>query len=555
MATVVEPKKAVKKTKPAAVDQAIQQLADLGVTRRRIPLSALRRHPDNRVPSEAAIGDVAASMDSLGQIEPAIVRPLFGDTWQVISGETRWRAAERLGWAALDCEVREYTDAEALQALAAANASRQDLTAIDKAKLIVRLCESKSTGGGGLSREAAAAMFELQSAGAASNLVRLLELPDVWQQRVASGELPQTFGRELLRLVPLDAGVWVDLEKEWGDRHETDSTEIKEWSAFHSRAELEGAVDSLVNEWTRVVEKGDRQHCDAWQVDGAEYFHPLRFKLTPNLEEELRIIDVTLDGNTKRRATNVTLYDSFQVPAIKAHVAKCRAKNGGGRDSDRDEEPAEKLTPAQQAAEEKRKRAEAAEKLERRINAWRTEWMRELCAIALMEDEHHDLAVRLCMWLQSHVRNVSYKNYEDLAIDHFLKDLWNGKKDSWSAALAGNKRPGAAEFVAHWLRVPNRDGHLHPFGDRNVLDLSARLRIDLVDAWGVMQAGQKTPERFRAFFEIHNSEQLDELGRELGVHVVGATKEAKVRLFTSRDRTLPLPKSLRLKELTGKAGA
>ncbi len=562
MATVVEPvKKTGKKAKSAAVDQAIEQLAEnVPGERRKIPLSALRRHPDNRRPTEAAIGDVAASMDRVGQIEAAIVRPLFGNTYEVISGETRWLAAERLGLATLDCEVRKLTDSEALQVLAAANASRQDLTPIDKANLIVRLCQAKSEGGGGMTREEAAAVFDLQSGGAASNLVRLLELPSPWQFRVASGELPQTFARELLRLVPLDAGVWVELEEEWGDRHETNSEQIKQWSPFAARVELEQWIDNLVDQWTRVVERGDKQHVDAWHVEGAEWNQPCRFKMTPELEAELKIVDVTIDGETKRRATNVTLYDAFQIPAIKAHVAKQRAKHGGDGDSDRDEKPVEKLTPAQQAAEEKRRRAEAAEKLERRIAAWRTAWLRELCAAEIVAPKHDCLAIRICMCLQSTYGMLSFRNREDLELDEFLKSLWQEKRaDAWECMLASNASRktshGAAELVAHWLRVSDRDGHLHPLSTNRVVTLARELKIDLDDAWLVGQSGKGRDDFLRGFCELHNGEQLDELGRELGVHVAGAkTKAIKVQMLSNCARILKLPKSLRLKELTGKAG-
>lgn len=557
MATVVEPvKRTGKRTKPAAVDQAIEQLAEgTNPQRRKIPLGALRRHPDNRQPTEAAIGDVAASMDRLGQIEAAIVRPLFGDTYEVISGETRWRAAERLGWAAIDCEVRQLTDAEALQVLAAANASRQDLTAIDKAKLIVRLCQPKSEGGGGMTREAAALMFDLQSGGAASNLVRLLELPDVWQQRIASGEIPQTFARELLRLTPLDAGVWVEVEQDWNERLDTDGL-VEMYSPFESRSQLERYVDNVFDDWTRVIEKGQKQHCDAWKIEGAEWHQPCRFKITPELEAELKVIECVIDGETHRRATNVALYDSLQIPAIKAHVAKQRAKAGGGRDADG--EPKKNLTPVEQAAEEKRRRAEADDKLERRIHAWRTAWLRELCARRIETTGHGDLAVRICMWFSAHVRQLSYRNIDDLSLNDFLSSLWGTKGEPWSGAIREKYDciTDAASLVAHWLRVSDRDGHLHPFPDGNVVDLSKRLKIDLDHEWCTLQSGQETDDRFRAFFELHNGEQLDALGKELGVFVENAkTKLIKVNRLTNRDRVFKLPKSLRLKELSGKAGA
>jgi ParB/RepB/Spo0J family partition protein len=169
----------------------------------------LTRHPDNREPTAAAVAAMVASMRAEGQIEPLLVRPMPGPQgersgaagWQIISGETRWRAARELGLESLAVRVVDATDPRALELMAICNARRVDLDPVEKARLIARLCAPIVRGGAGLTREAAAKIYGLESGAAASNLVRLLDLPVAWRERVASGAVPQSVARLLLPYV------------------------------------------------------------------------------------------------------------------------------------------------------------------------------------------------------------------------------------------------------------------------------------------------------------------------------------------------------------------
>jgi ParB-like chromosome segregation protein Spo0J len=73
----------------------------------RLSLGDLVRHPKNRKVSGEAIDERAASMAESGQLEPIIVRKIgemlddLGGPplrYQILSGETRWLAAKKLGW-------------------------------------------------------------------------------------------------------------------------------------------------------------------------------------------------------------------------------------------------------------------------------------------------------------------------------------------------------------------------------------------------------------------------------------------------------------------------
>jgi ParB/RepB/Spo0J family partition protein len=518
----------------------------------RVSPKQLARHPDNRQPTTTSIDAVASSLVSEGQIEPILVRLLHAAdefqnfaTYQIISGETRCRAAASLGWDSVEIELVALDDAATLRVLAAANAARQDLDPIAQARLIERLCQSIDQGGSGLTREQAAKMFDLQSGGAASNLVRLLELPEAWQARVASGELPQSYARELLLLIDLgeQSEAWTDLEKEWAEQEQN-----RGYGAFESREELGNEVERLLEHCTRPVERNDKRR---YQAEGLGYeAHPIRFKLTALLEENLRIVRLTMDGVPIRRATNCKLYDELQIPAIKSWLAK--KKTGKSDDSENLlQEERRSLSPKQQAAADAERREKAGEVLAKRVEKWRAAWLRELVATAIVHEDHADLCVRLVVWQQTQITKVSYGDLNNLSIETYLAASWGSP---WHGVFRGKGQGNVEQLVAHWLLVPARDGYSHPMPDEKVEDLVELLQINLADQWGVMQSRGERPERYQEFFALHNSEQLDALGRELEVGTTGATKKSgKVSAFLNAPKTLKLPKSLR--PLRGKRGA
>jgi hypothetical protein len=145
---------------------------------------------------------------------------------------------------------------------------------------------------------------------------------------------------------------------------------------------------------------------------------------------------------------------------------------------------------------------------------------------------------------------VSYGDVNNLALEQYLAASWGSP---WHGVLRGNGQGNVERLVAHWLLAPARDGYEHPMPDEKVEDLVELLKIDIADQWGVMQAGATRPDRYQEFFELHNSGQLDALGRELEVGTTGAAKKpGKVSAFLAAPKTLRLPKSL--KPLRGKRG-
>ncbi len=144
---------------------------------------------------EQAIEELAASIAEKGILQPLIVTPRSdADGWELISGERRWRAAQRAGLAAVPVIVREVDEREMLELALVENLQREDLDPIDEADGYRQLLEEFGLTQAELARRVG------KSRPAVSNALRLLELPESVRTRVKGGELSAGHARTLLGL-------------------------------------------------------------------------------------------------------------------------------------------------------------------------------------------------------------------------------------------------------------------------------------------------------------------------------------------------------------------
>jgi ParB family chromosome partitioning protein len=104
---------------------------------RRVPIEYLRPNPRNprRHFSDAELDDLAASIKERGIIQPVVVRPVAGakDAYEIIAGERRWRAAQRVGLHEIPIVPFEVSDSEALELAIIENVQRTDLNPLEEA--------------------------------------------------------------------------------------------------------------------------------------------------------------------------------------------------------------------------------------------------------------------------------------------------------------------------------------------------------------------------------------------------------------------------------------
>lgn len=129
---------------------------------------------------EEALEELAESIRQLGLIQPITVKR-SGDKYIIISGERRWRAAEKAGLEALPAYIREVDDTTLHAMALVENIQREDLNAIEISLGMQRLIEEC-----GLTQESLAERLGKKRSTVA-NYLRLLNLPDEVQFAIKGG--------------------------------------------------------------------------------------------------------------------------------------------------------------------------------------------------------------------------------------------------------------------------------------------------------------------------------------------------------------------------------
>lgn len=142
---------------------------------------------------DAALAELTASIDASGLLQPIVVRPV-GSRFELIAGERRWRAVQRLGWSKVPAVVRELDDRTTLTLALIENLQRDDLTALDEAIGYQRLMGEFNVA------QSEVARLVGKDRSTISNTLRLLKLPADVQQLVQSRQLSEGHGRALLAL-------------------------------------------------------------------------------------------------------------------------------------------------------------------------------------------------------------------------------------------------------------------------------------------------------------------------------------------------------------------
>jgi ParB family transcriptional regulator, chromosome partitioning protein len=139
-----------------------------------------------------ALQALAESVKERGVLQPVLVRPRPGGTYELVAGERRWRAAQLAGLETLPALVQQRDDAQSLEAALIENMAREDLNPIEAARAVAALVEEL-----GLTREEVGRRVG-RSRVAVSNLLRLLDLPDEALALIEDGSLTEGHGRALL---------------------------------------------------------------------------------------------------------------------------------------------------------------------------------------------------------------------------------------------------------------------------------------------------------------------------------------------------------------------
>jgi ParB family chromosome partitioning protein len=143
---------------------------------------------------EASLNELAASIRVQGVMQPILARELAEGGYEIIAGERRWRAAQLAELKIVPVIIRKVPDNAALAMALIENIQREDLNPLEEAIGIQRLIDEFQ-----MTHQAAADAVG-RSRSAASNLLRLLKLPQAVQDMLMEGSLDMGHARSLLSL-------------------------------------------------------------------------------------------------------------------------------------------------------------------------------------------------------------------------------------------------------------------------------------------------------------------------------------------------------------------
>jgi ParB family chromosome partitioning protein len=163
---------------------------------RRVPVAFIKPNPRNprRQFSDTELAELAASIRERGIIQPIVVRTRHGepDSFEIIAGERRWRAAQRAGMHDVPIILHEASDSEALELAIIENVQRADLNPLEEAMGYQALADEYKYSQDEIAKTVG------KSRSHVANTVRLLKLPESVKVYINAGKLSAGHARALI---------------------------------------------------------------------------------------------------------------------------------------------------------------------------------------------------------------------------------------------------------------------------------------------------------------------------------------------------------------------
>ncbi len=196
---------AKKKRLGRGLDALLGNFTDAGGEHRKVELRDLpidllergRYQPRTHM-NKAALEELAQSIKAQGVLQPVVVRPLTGESYEIIAGERRWRAAQLAGLRSVPVVIRAIPDDAALAIALIENIQRENLNPVEEANGLQRLLDEF-----GLTHQQVAETIG-RSRTAVTNLLRLLTLNPLSKKLLEEEKLEMGHARALLALSGTD---------------------------------------------------------------------------------------------------------------------------------------------------------------------------------------------------------------------------------------------------------------------------------------------------------------------------------------------------------------
>ena len=176
---------------PGAAPEAARPPSGSGVRMLKIELVRPNPHQPRQRFDDDALQRLADSIKTAGLMQPIVVRPSDAG-FEIVAGERRWRAFQKLGKPEIPAIVRAVDDQTAAEWALVENLQREDLDPMERADGVARLMDEF-----GLSQSAVAMQLGLDRSTVA-NLLRLRDADPALREAIAAGLVTQGHAKALL---------------------------------------------------------------------------------------------------------------------------------------------------------------------------------------------------------------------------------------------------------------------------------------------------------------------------------------------------------------------
>lgn len=283
------------KRRASVLDASRFDIRSVAKTYKQLPIELLRpgMFQSRRNFNPRALKELAASLEATGiNITPLVIRPLkFGDGYEIVCGERRWRSAQMSGLSVLLCCIGDFTDDQAMYLSGVDNIQREDLNPLEEAHSYELLLHT------GMTHEEVSKDIG-RSRAHVTNYLRLLQLPLAVRDMLADERMSYAQARPLCGLTA--PGIQVSIAREAVAKHWPSKKVEEHVAALQKQRKKPGqrvaaGEDVDIRRLKEVVSEQTGYPCvivktpsGGWQIGlsatSAEEFHGILERLGVNTE-------------------------------------------------------------------------------------------------------------------------------------------------------------------------------------------------------------------------------------------------------------------------------
>ncbi len=188
---------------------------------------------------DSTLKELITSIKASGVIQPVIVRKTSDNSYQLIVGERRWKAARAAGLTTIPAIVKDVAPRESLELALIENIQREDLNPIETAEAFQKLIKDFNLTHDELSKKVG------KDRATVTNYLRILKLPPEVKSWIAGGSLSMGHAKALLQIE--EPGLQVEVAQ----RIIRSGLSVREAEALSKKASSSGTLSKTTHHGTK----------------------------------------------------------------------------------------------------------------------------------------------------------------------------------------------------------------------------------------------------------------------------------------------------------------